>query len=103
MSPSGRVPEPTRLVLERRLRALVLERSRALGADEPVPLPTLGWDRASEEDAIWFPVPGMYGGFKVWNDDDGLIVESWSRIVGGSGQRHRLTETGTELVDEGFV
>lgn len=32
-----------------------------------------------------------------------LIVESWSRVVGGSGQAHVITESGSVLVEEGFV
>lgn len=55
----------------------------------------------------WFPVPGMCGGFSYWFEEDGespvLIVESWSRVVQGSGQRHEVTQDGTRLLDEGFV
>ena len=55
----------------------------------------------------WFAVPGMYGGFAyqlfVKNGKPTLITESWSRVVGGSGQRHEITATGYFLVDEGFV
>jgi hypothetical protein len=32
-----------------------------------------------------------------------LAVESWSRVVGGSGQRHHITGDGVVLVEEGFV
>lgn len=56
---------------------------------------------------FWFPVPGMYGGFVYWLDGAGevptLTAESWCRVVDGSGQRHRVTGTGYELVAEGFV
>jgi hypothetical protein len=54
----------------------------------------------------WFAVPGLYGGFKFHLEGDRqpmLIVESWSRVVAGSGQRHEITATGARLVDEGFV
>ncbi|MEJ9077829.1 hypothetical protein WKY82_05350 [Gordonia malaquae] len=50
-----------------------------------------------------FAYPGMYGGFNMSIEVDGLIVSSWSRVVGGSGQRHAITERGCELVEEGFV
>ena len=54
----------------------------------------------------WFPVPGMYGGFsyQLFLEDNKLklISSSWSRIVGGSGQRHEITKDGL-LVKEGFV
>lgn len=49
----------------------------------------------------------MYGGFSFWLEGDGpdakLITESWSRVVGGSGQRPEITSTGSRLVEDGFV
>jgi hypothetical protein len=56
---------------------------------------------------FWFAVPGMYGGFNYWLEGEGtgtrLISESWSRVVGGSGQRHEVTMLDSQLVEEGFV
>lgn len=52
---------------------------------------------------LWFPVPGMYGGFDIRLRDGYLEVSSWCRVVGGSGQRHVITEQGSTLVEEGFV
>ena len=56
---------------------------------------------------MWFPVPGMYGGFSYQLIGDGvdatLVSESWCRIAGGSGQRHEITTIGNTLVAEGFV
>ena len=56
---------------------------------------------------MWFPVPGMYGGFSYCLESTGadakLVVESWCRVVGGSGQRHEITTYGSRLVEEGFV
>ena len=52
---------------------------------------------------LWFPVPGMYGGFDIQLRDGYLEVASWCRVVGGSGQRHVVTEDGATLVEEGFV
>lgn len=52
---------------------------------------------------IWFPVPGMYGGFDIRLQDDFLDVKSWCRVVGGSGQEHVITTAGAILVDEGFI
>jgi hypothetical protein len=45
----------------------------------------------------------MYGGFSFWLEEDALIVESWSRVVGGSGKRHRIDADGTTLLEAGFV
>lgn len=52
---------------------------------------------------LWFPVPGMYGGFDIELRQGYLDVKSWCRVVGGSGQAHVITEAGAVLVDTGFV
>jgi len=52
---------------------------------------------------LWFPVPGMYGGFDITLRNGFLDVKSWSRVVGGSGQQHVITTAGAILVDEGFA
>jgi hypothetical protein len=57
-----------------------------------------------EGQRVWFAVPGMYGGFSVaLMKGDYLYVESWIRVVGGSGQAHVVTHEGVTLVEEGFV
>ncbi len=80
--------------------------------DEPLPdhglrLPELEALLELERPQMWFPVPGMCGGFSYWLETGGaeakLVAESWSRVSGGSGQRHEITPQGSELVDEGFV
>ena len=53
-----------------------------------------------------FGVPGMYGGFNYCLETRvgvKLVSESWSRVAGGSGQRHEITSAGSQLVEEGFV
>ena len=56
---------------------------------------------------MWTPVPGMYGGFSVsvvsMAQQVAVQAESWCRVVGGSGQRHLVTSSKTELTAEGFV
>lgn len=52
---------------------------------------------------LWFPVPGMYGGFSIELRQGYLEVSSWCRVVGGSGQTHVITPHGVTLVEEGFV
>lgn len=51
---------------------------------------------------LWFPVPGMVGGFQIALVDDHIEVTSWSRVVEGSGQRHLISTGGSQLVAEGF-
>ena len=53
---------------------------------------------------MWFPVPGMYGGFDITlRQRLSSTCKSWCRVVGGSGQAHLITHAGAVLVDEGFV
>ena len=56
----------------------------------------------SDREATRLPVPGMYGGFRYWFEGDGLqarlMVESGSRICGGSFQLHEITPDGVRLV-----
>ena len=59
-----------------------------------------GWPAGSR---VWFPVPGRYGGSNLARGGGALIVESWNRVVEGSGQRHRITADGTVLLEAGFV
>jgi hypothetical protein len=80
--------------------------------DRPLPdhglrLPELEPLLELDRPRMWFPVPGMYGGFSYHLDSAGveakLVSESWCRVVGGSGQRHEMTSEGSRLVEEGFV
>jgi hypothetical protein len=56
---------------------------------------------------VWFAVPGMYGGFSYELEAAGarsrLIVESWCRVVAGSGERHIISAAGSTLMEDGFV
>jgi hypothetical protein len=51
---------------------------------------------------LWFPVPGMYGGFEITLVEDFLEVTSWCWNISGSGQHHLITTAGAMLVAEGF-
>lgn len=55
------------------------------------------------EPDVWFAVPGMYGGLHLVLQGQELAVESWWRVVEGSGQRHRITSKGTVLTGSRFV
>lgn len=48
---------------------------------------------------LWFPVPGMYGGFWLRlggvADEPVCLVESWVRVVEGSTERRLVTTGGT--------
>jgi len=48
------------------------------------------------EDSMWYPVPGMYGGFNISIDKKEWImqVDSWCRVCGGSEMRHIIDREG---------
>lgn len=52
---------------------------------------------------LWYPVPGMYGGFSIQLRENHLLVKSWSRLVRGSGEAHVVSQQGRFLVDHDFV
>ena len=66
----------------------------------PVPTELLVMEQL---ETLWVPYPGMYGGFSLSVHRGRLVVESWSRVAGGSGQAHVITEHGCVMVEEGFV
>lgn len=84
------------------LADLIAERTRPLEPVRfrPVPTELLAMEQM---ETLWVPFPGMYGGFSLSVHRDRLFVESWSRVAGGSGQAHVITESGCVLVEEGFV
>ncbi|MGH3368274.1 MAG: hypothetical protein ACRDOY_13860 [Nocardioidaceae bacterium] len=51
---------------------------------------------------LWFPAPGMDGGFAIELLRSYLFVTSWSEAVVESGQAHVVTAKGFTLVEEGF-
>lgn len=87
---------------DRRLDELVAERTASLDPVRYRPVPTEVVEIEGLE-SLWFAYPGMYGGFSISVYRARLFVESWCRVVGGSGQAHVITEGGCVLVDEGFV
>jgi hypothetical protein len=55
------------------------------------------------EGRLWFPGPGVEGGFAIELLRSYLFVTSWSRDPGESGQAHVVTAKGFTLVEEGYV
>lgn len=101
------VPDETLQQIERHFHSLIRSRAGDLIDKQNVTLPKLSNLVRGSKEKAWFAVPGMYGGFGYWIEGAGrnikLISESWSRVVGGSGQRHEITTGGSVLVAEGFV
>lgn len=90
--------------LSANLHALIESRIRpALPALKLRPLPAQALVEVPRDQPVWFPVPGMYGGFSVRLREKHLYVVSWSRVADGSGQAHIISRTGVLLIGEGFV
>lgn len=101
------VPLETLALIQKHFHAIIRDRAGDLVEKFGLRLPELEPLLEIEKPQMWFPVPGMYGGFNYWLDGEGenvkLISESWCRVVGGSGQRHEITSQECKLIDEGFV
>jgi hypothetical protein len=101
------VPADVLAALQKQFHEVIASRADDLVRKHALRLPELEPLLELDEPAMWFPIPGMYGGFSFRLAGEGanaeLIAESWCRVAGGSGQRHRITPSAWTLVDEGFV
>jgi hypothetical protein len=104
--PSPLTPERIR-ALDLHLAEVIDGRIQELYADrnlrEILRYPPIEVLHEAPEQHVWFPVPGMYGGFDITLRQGYLEVLSWCRVAGGSGQAHVITHEGAILVDEEFV
>jgi ankyrin repeat protein len=95
------------MAIQRRFHQVIRGRVADLVDEHQLRLPELVVLTEFEPAPVWFAVPGMYGGYSFEfardNDEWILTCRSWMRIVGGSGQEHRISARGTRLVAEGFV
>jgi hypothetical protein len=102
-----RVPLGVLLKLQSHFHQVIRGRVDRELPDHGLRLPELESLLELDRPQMWFPVPGMYGGFSYRLESAGveakLVSESWCRVVGGSGQRHEITSEGSRLVEEGFV
>lgn len=108
LPPSASLPPHRVQALDRHLAEVIDGRIKGVlydGLDPRAVLryPPVGILHELPGQRLWFPVPGMYGGFRLALRGDELHAASWCRVVGGSGQHHLITHHGATLVDEGFV
>ena len=93
--------------IQSRFHDVIRTRAARFVDEQRLRLPELEVLLELDEPGMWFPVPGMYGGFQydLVTDADGarLVSQNWVRVVGGSRQRHEITPDRTTLTDEGFV
>ncbi len=95
------------LRIQRHFHEVIRGRAERLIEANRLVLPELAPLLAADPPEGWFPIPGMYGGFRYWLVGEGahtkLMCESWCRVVEGSGERHEITADGSVLMAEGFV
>lgn len=100
------VPHGVLHTVQRHFHAVIRNRVASDVRAHKLRLPELEPLLELDDPTVWFPVPGMYGGFRYVLARDGvsatLIAESWCSVVGGSGQRHEINARGSRLVAEGF-
>ncbi|MBL1080118.1 ankyrin repeat domain-containing protein [Nocardia sp. 2] len=95
--------------LDHILHAVIVGRAHHLVRRARLRLPQLEplTELESPQPQMWCPVPGMYGGFDIvlqtTTGHTELLVESWSRVNGGSGREHHVTTTGYRVISQGFV
>jgi hypothetical protein len=101
------VPHGVLLKIQANFHEVIRGRAEELVQEHSLRLPELEPLLELDRPHMWFPVPGMYGGFSYWLDATGvetkLVSESWCRLADGSGQRHEISSEGSQLVEEGFV
>ena len=99
-------------IIQGHFHNLILERASVIPSfmameDKALPVITNETSTDSKDGSEWYPVPGMYGGFKYWlterNGRPLLMTESWCRVAEGSGQRHEVSIDGYVCVAGGFV
>jgi hypothetical protein len=101
------VPRDVLRKLQENLHAVIRKRAAGLVREHALRLPELEPLLELDEPRMWFPVPEMFGGFDYRLERAGveplLVAKSFCRVVGGSGQLHEITASGSRLVEEGFV
>jgi hypothetical protein len=103
------VPEDELQVIQSLFHDLIRHRAGKIidrNKDNPIEFPVLTMELLSQKEQ-GFPIQGMFGGFYyrllMENNRLKLIVNSWSRVVDGSGQKHEITKDGCVLTESGFV
>ena len=60
------VPNEVLLAIQKNFHAVIRERAGKLIDEHQLELPELALLLTSDEQEMWFDVPGMYGGFSYW-------------------------------------
>jgi hypothetical protein len=102
-----RVPVGVLLKIQSNFHEVIRGRVEELVQKHQLRLPELEPLLELDTAEMWFPVPGMYGGFRYRLETFGveakLVTVSWCRVAGGSGRQHQITSKGSQRVAEEFV
>jgi hypothetical protein len=98
VDPAAFPPAATTAALQTHLHALMTGRAAEFGVDRPLRLPPVEAVVELGGRGLSCPIPGMYGGFALAWRDGAIVADSWCRVSGGSGQRHRVGVDGVELI-----
>jgi hypothetical protein len=92
-------------LIEQHFHETIKQRAASLIEEQKLQLPQLEILLELENAALYFPIPGMYGGFNYSLKSDlsepVLFTASECRVRGGSEQMHKITTAGSELVATG--
>lgn len=96
------VPSSVLRTLELYLHAVIRVRADELVTEAGLRLPPVEPLTGMTHPRLWFPIPGMYGGFSLEllraGDEAVLQADSWCRVASGSEERHLITARGVEMV-----
>ena len=89
------------------LHALIRVRAEELVQESGLRLPPVEPLTGMREPTMWFPIPGMAGGFSLQllraGDDPVLQADSWCRMASGSEERHWISMRGVQQLDDPFA
>ncbi len=90
-------------LVQQHFHALIRSRAGSLVDKHETRLPELMLAEMAPGAAVWFPIPGMSGGFsyRLLTDREGMVLQaySWSRVIDGSEQCHEVTPSGYERIE----
>lgn len=91
--------------IQQHFHSLIQGRAGDLVREHALRLPELEVLLEMQTPKLWFPVPGMYGGFRIWLErvNGSYLLVTESQVSGGSGQRQIVSPHGSLLIAEGFV
>jgi hypothetical protein len=74
-----------------------------MSPDVQLRMPQTGPLTEVDEPTMWFPVPGLYGGFSIeLTGENVLTVKSWCRVVSGWAETWEITLGASRAIEVGW-